>query len=52
MFPCHIRSMDKVKNENDLTKERPSNIFMGYNEDYNGEDMWKNVQYKGVPDYL
>ncbi|KAF3665031.1 hypothetical protein FXO38_09812 [Capsicum annuum] len=44
-------SIGKVKIQVDLTKNRPSHIWMGYDEDENGKGMWKNVQYEGVPDY-
>lgn len=44
-------SVAKVKIQIDLTKQRPHHIWMGFDEDENGEGRWQPIQYERVPDY-
>ncbi|XP_055814080.1 uncharacterized protein LOC129883431 [Solanum dulcamara] len=44
-------SVAKVKIQIDLTKQRPQHIWMGFDEDENGDGRWQSIQYEGVPDY-
>lgn len=42
-------SMAKVKIQLDLTKPRPSHVWLGFDEDENGAGKWQQVEYEGVP---
>ncbi|XP_070057289.1 uncharacterized protein [Nicotiana tomentosiformis] len=46
-------SVAKVKMHIDLTKKRPSHVWLGFDEDQdvNGNGKWLEVQYESVPDY-
>lgn len=44
-------SVFKVKIFLDLTKDRSLHVWIGYIEHENGEGMWQNIPYEGVPDY-
>ncbi|KAF3668595.1 hypothetical protein FXO37_09456 [Capsicum annuum] len=41
-------SMAKAKIQLDLTKPRPSHMWLGYDEDENGDERWKQVLNEGV----
>ncbi|OIT36371.1 hypothetical protein A4A49_01970 [Nicotiana attenuata] len=46
-------SVVKVKMQVDLTKDRPSHVWLGYDEDQdvNGDGQWLEVQYDNLPSY-
>lgn len=44
-------SVAKVKVQIDLTKQRPHHVWMGFDDDENGEGRWKPIQYEGVLEY-
>ncbi|KAF3662642.1 putative protein-like [Capsicum annuum] len=41
----------KVKIQIDRTKSRPHHVWLGFDEDENGEGKWKQVHYEGVPEF-
>ncbi|XP_070032968.1 uncharacterized protein [Nicotiana tomentosiformis] len=44
-------SVVKVKIQIDLTKERPSHVWLGYDENVYGDGQWLEIQYDNVPEY-
>lgn len=40
--------MAKAKIQLDLTKPRPSHMWLGYDEDENGDERWQQVLNEGV----
>ncbi|OIT07896.1 hypothetical protein A4A49_43572 [Nicotiana attenuata] len=46
-------SVVKVKIQIDLTKERPTHVWLGYDEDQdvNGDGQWLEIQYENLPSY-
>lgn len=44
-------SIAKVKKQVDLTKERPSHVWMGFDKGDHNVGRWQAIQYESVPDY-
>lgn len=43
--------MARVKIQIDLTKERPSHVWVGFKNSDPNKGRWQKIQYEGIPDY-
>ncbi|KAG5605887.1 hypothetical protein H5410_027379 [Solanum commersonii] len=44
-------NMARVKIQIDLTKKRPSHVWVGFKNSDPNKGRWQKIQYKGIPDY-